>query len=68
VGVTVIDCNVAAVTNNVAEPKINPDVAVIVVVPAAKPMALPTLEIVAAAELDEDQLTEAVRSCVELSE
>jgi hypothetical protein len=41
---------------------------VIAVVPAAKPLALPPLEIVAKLVLDEDQLTEAVRSCVELSE
>ncbi len=71
-GVTAMELSVAAVTVSVVEPKMLPDVAVIVVVPAATEVASPyepaALLIVAAAVLDELQVTAAVRFCVELSE
>ncbi len=72
VGLTATETSVAAVTVSVVEPEILPDVAVIVVVPAATEVASPfepaALLIVAAAVLDELQVTAAVRFCVELSE
>lgn len=63
-GVTAMETSVALVTVRVAELEvIVPEVAVIVVVPAAKPLAIPcgtVLLIVAAAVLDEFQFTFAV--------
>lgn len=62
-GVTLIDTSVAAVTMSDAVPLTDPDVAVIVVVPALTPAASP-LELMLATELaDELQVTE-VNSCV----
>jgi hypothetical protein len=64
-GVTVIE---ARPTSKVVDPAIEPDVAVIMVVPAAAPLAKPWLPtellIVAAAALDELHVTEVVRFCV----
>jgi hypothetical protein len=64
-GVTAMELSVALVTVRVAEFEvIVPDVAVIVVVPAAKPLAIPcgtVLLIVAKLVLDEFQVTLAVR-------
>src|SRR5438309_11971286 len=70
VGVTSIVDRVAAVTVSVVFPETSPSVAVIVVVPAAtdvaKPSQPPAVLIVAAAVLDELQVTCVVRSCVVL--
>src|SRR5215469_10893165 len=67
-GVTTMDCSVAEVTVNSVEPLIEPLVALMVVVPAATVVATPwdpaALETVAAAVLDEAQVTCVVRSCV----
>ena len=72
VGVTDIDTSVAEVTASEVDPDILPDVAVIVVEPAATDVALP-LEpaalLMAATVVDDDfQVTDVVRFCVELSE
>jgi len=72
VGVIAIDTNVACVTVSVVEPEMLPEVAVIVVDPVAPDVASPcepaVLLIVAAPVLEELQMTEAVRSCVVVSE
>ncbi len=72
VGLTATETSVAAVIVSVVEPETLPDVAVIVVVPVPTAVASPfepaALLIVAAAVLDELQVTAAVRFCVELSE
>lgn len=71
-GDTAIETRLAGVTVSVVEPDTLPDTALIVAVPApvvdASPLEPAALLIVATAVLDEDQVTEAVRSCVELSE
>jgi hypothetical protein len=63
---------ITAVTGSVASPDILPDVASMVVVPAAtpeaKPLVLTALLTVATPVLDELQVAETVRSCVVLSE
>jgi len=65
-GVTAIDCSVGVVTVNVVEPDTaeRTNLAVIVVVPAATPVARPLALIVAVAGVAEVQLTDAVRFCV----
>jgi hypothetical protein len=63
-GATEIDINTAAVTVNVAEPWIVPDVAVIVAVPFATLVASPPLLTVAIVVADEVQVTVLVRFCV----
>jgi hypothetical protein len=63
---TAIEANTAAVTVNVAEPLIAPDVAVIVALPCARLVANPALLIVAIDVADELQLTLLVRFCVVL--
>ena len=72
VGVTDMDTRVAGVTVSVVDPYILPDVAVIVVEPAAAGVARPlepdTLLMVATPPADEPQVTAVVRSCVVLSE
>ena len=72
IGVIAIDTNDAGVTVSVVESETVPDVAVIVVTPVAADAASPgepaALLIVAATVFEEVQRTEAVRSCVELSE
>jgi hypothetical protein len=67
-GVTAIDTNVAAVTVSVVEPLTAPEAALIVLVPAATPMANPPVVIVATPVVAELQVTELVKFCVELSE
>lgn len=57
-GVTAIETSVAAVTVSEAVPLTDPDVAVIVVEPAATPVALPLTSIVAAEVADELHVTE----------
>ncbi len=71
-GVTVMDASVAELTVRILVPDMLPDAAVIVAVPAAtgvicplEPAALPTVATVVADEL---QVTDAVMSCVLLSE
>ena len=68
VGVTNMDTSVAWVTVNVVDPDMLPDVAVIVVEPAAtdvaKPLEPAALLILAKPVVDEFQVTAVVRSCV----
>jgi len=66
-GVTAIDVSAAAVTVSVVLPTTLPEVAEIVVVPTATVVARPPAAMVAVAVLDDAQVTEVVRSCVELS-
>ncbi len=72
VGVTVMDTSVAEVTVSAVDPDILPDVAVIVVDPAAADVARPldpaVLLTAATPEDDEFQVTAVVRSCVVPSE
>jgi hypothetical protein len=63
-GVTEIDVNSAAVTVNVAEPLIVPDLAVMVAVPGATPVANPPVLTVATAVVEEVHLAVLVRFCV----
>jgi len=67
-----MDTSVAAVTVSVVDPDILPDVAVIVVEPAAAGVARPlepaALLMVATPPVNEPQVTVVVRSCVVLSE
>jgi hypothetical protein len=71
-GVTEIDVSVAGVTVRAVDPDMLPDVAAIVVVPAATEVAKPSepaaLLMVATPALDELQVTAFVRFCVVLSE
>src|SRR6185369_13706118 len=71
-GVTAMDCKVAGVTVRVVEPEISPDVAVMVVVPAAREVAVPfvpaALLMAALVVSEELQVTVVVRSCVLPSE
>ena len=60
-GVTAIETSVGAVTVSEAVPETAPDVAVMVLVPAATEVARPPEAIVAVAVLDEDHVTELVR-------
>ena len=65
--VTAIDTNVAGVTVKLVEPTTAPEIACIVLVPAPAAVTNPPAVIVATPVLCELQVTEAVRSCVELS-
>ena len=67
-GVTAMETSVAAVTVRVVEPTMLPDVADIVEVPIFTVVASPAALMVAAAVLEEAQVTLAVRFCVLLSE
>ena len=67
-GVTAIDTSVAAVTVRVVEPLIAADAALIVLVPAATPVANPPGLTVATLVVCEVQVTVLVKFCVELSE
>jgi hypothetical protein len=67
-GVTAIELRVAVVTVNVVESLNPPKAALIVVVPAAIPVARPALEIVAMPDAVVPHVAEDVRSCVEPSE
>jgi hypothetical protein len=66
-GVTAIDCSVAAVTVSKVEPLMDDDVAVMVEVPTAAPLAKPAALIVAVAVVPDDQVTVEVKFCVEPS-
>jgi len=65
-GVTAIEVSTAAVTVNVAEPLIVPEVAVIVEVPGAMLVASPPLLTVAIELADEVQVAVLVKFCVVL--
>jgi hypothetical protein len=71
-GVTDMDTRVAGVTIRVVDPEILPDVAVIVVEPAASALANPlepaALLMVPTAVVAEPQVTAVVKFCVVLSE
>jgi hypothetical protein len=70
-GVIAMDTSVAEVTVNVVDPDVLPNVAVIVVEPADADVASPletALLMAATPAADELQVTDAVRSCVVLSE
>ena len=61
---TAIEVNTAAVTVNVADPLIAPDVAVIVAEPDARLVARPALLTVAVDVADEVHCTVLVRFCI----
>jgi hypothetical protein len=63
-GVTAIDTNTGAVTVRLVEPPIAPEIAWIVVLPAATPVAKPPLAIVATAVFVELHVTKLVRFAV----
>jgi hypothetical protein len=64
-GVTAIELNVGAVTVNVVDPLIVPDVAVMVATPCATPVASPVVLFTVAREVfDELQVALVVRFCV----
>ena len=63
-----METSVVEATVRVVEAERPPDDAVIVVVPEATAVARPVAAIVATLLLDDDQATDAVRSCVVLSE
>jgi len=67
-GVTAIEAKAAAVTVKLSVPVIDPEVADNVAVPCAMPFAKPAPLTVAVAGLEELQVTELVRFCVEPSE
>src|SRR5580658_3541776 len=66
-GVTAIETSVGAVTVNTVEPEIDPEVALIELVPTPAPVARPPAAIVAVEVVAEAHVTEAVRFCVLLS-
>jgi len=67
-GVTAIDTSVAAVTVRVVEPVMPAETALIVLVPAATPVANPPAVIVATVVVTELHVAPLVKFCVELSE
>ncbi len=67
-GVTAIDTSVAGVTVKVVDPVMPSETALIVLVPAATPVANPPAVIVATLVVTELQLAVLVKFCVELSE
>jgi hypothetical protein len=66
-GVTAMDCSVAAVTVSTVDPTIEPELALMVLVPTATPVASPPAVIVAVAVAAEAHVTEPVRFWVLLS-
>ena len=66
-GVTEIDCSTGAVTVNIVEPETAPTVALMLLVPAATPLASPPAVMVAVAGVPEVQVTDAVMFCVDES-
>jgi len=67
-GVTAIDTSAGAVTVSVVEPLTAPEAALIVLVPAATPVANPPALIVATLVVCDVHVTVLVKFCVELSE
>ena len=66
-GVTAMDCSVGAVTVSNVEPTTDPEVALMVLVPAATPVANPPVPILAVAVVPDPHVTDDVRFCVLLS-
>jgi hypothetical protein len=66
-GLMLIDARTGEVTVKLAVPLIDPEVAVIVVLPTVKPLDNPTELIVATMGNDEIHVTDELRSCVLLS-
>ena len=66
-GVTAIDCRVAAVTVSTVEPTTDPDVALMVLVPAPAPVASLPAVMVAVPGVPDAHVTEFVKFCVLLS-
>ena len=66
-GVTAIDTSVAAVTVRPVDPLIEPEVAVMVALPEAAPVARPPAVTLATPALLELHVADAVRFCVLLS-
>jgi len=66
-GFTAIETRVAPVTVSTVEPTTDPEVALIVLVPAATAVASPPAPIVAVAGVPDAQVTVLVRLCVLLS-
>lgn len=62
-----IDESTALVTVRFVDPEIDADVAVMVAVPTARPLANPAVVMLAVVFATALQVTDAVRSCVELS-
>jgi len=62
-----MDCSAAPVTVSNVEPTTGPEIALMVLVPAATAVASPPAPIVAVASVPENHVTEAVRFCVLLS-
>jgi hypothetical protein len=67
-GVTAMEDKVAEVTIRVVPPETSPEVAVMIVVPAVRPLAKPVRLTVATAVLDDPQVARAVISLVVPSE
>ena len=67
VGVTAIDCSVAAVTVNVVEPTTGPSVALMLLVPPPTPVARPPAVIVATVVVPDNHVTVPVTFAVLLS-
>jgi hypothetical protein len=67
-GVTAIETTWACVTFIAVDPVIEPEIAKMLALPAATPVASPDVAIVATAGVSEFQVTEAVRFCVLPSE
>ncbi len=63
-GVTAIDTSTAGPTLSVADPLIDPEVAVIVAVPTPAPVANPPEPMLATVVKEELQLTVLLKSCV----
>ena len=66
-GVTAMDCKAGGVTVSEAVPETEPEVAVMVLVPAATEVARPPEAIVAADVFEDVQVAVLVRFCVEAS-
>ena len=67
-GVTVMEDRVAVVTVRVVPPETSPKVAVMIVLPAARPLAKPLLSTVATAVLEDRHVTNVVMSSVGATE
>jgi hypothetical protein len=63
-GVTAIDCRVAAATVSTVDPTIDPEVALIELVPTASAVASPPVLMVAVDVVPDAHVTDDVRFCV----
>jgi hypothetical protein len=66
-GFTAIDCRVAGVTVSTVEPKTDPEVALIELVPTASAVANPPVLMVAVDVVPDAHVTDDVRFCVLVS-